>query len=254
MKNLRLAVIILVLAAVALGIFFLVRLVGELGPEPVPEIRATPTSMPTAAAGASEAESADEPSDEADEPASFEQCLDGVCEYLAELPVSGALVRMLDESAGYNWSAPSAACLVDLETFLTNLELLVDAYEFRLVDTLPDYKGPVSYQLPAPQDPVNDPAPNEGSALCTWSEDVDREDITCDVGVTRHEKGLTPEVRAALLLAAMDGVRRAWYEDRQLDLPPFYHEDFMEQFEPVVSVPEPDRYDMACWALYARPS
>ena len=245
MKNLRLAAIILVLGIVAFGIFFLVRPVGEPGPEPVPAITAT--------AGASEAEAADESPDEADVPAPFDQCLDGVCEYLAELPESGALVRMLDESADYNWDAPSAACLVDLETFLTNLELLVDAYEFRLVDTLPDYKGPVSYQLPATEDPINDPAPNEGSAVCTWSEDVDREDITCNVGVTRHEQGLTPEVRAALLLAAMDGVRRAWYEDRQLDLPPFYHEDFMKQFEPVVSVPEPDQYDMACWTLYARP-
>ena len=133
-------------------------------------------------------------------------------------------------------------------------ELLVDAYEFRLLDTLSDHQGPVSYQLPATEDPVNDPGPNEGRALCTWSEDAERENITCDVAVTRSEEGVTPEVRAALLLAAMDGVRRAWYEDRQLDLPPFYHEDFMKQFEPVVSMPEPDQYTMACWVLYGRPS
>lgn len=252
MKKLRPIIAILVLAAIAVGIFFLVRPTGEPVPEPVPEAISTPT--PRAAAGATGSDSEAASSDQAAGPPPFEQCLDGVCEYLAELPASGALVRMLDESADYNWSAPSAACLADLETFLTDQELLVDAYEFRLLDMLSDDQGPVSYQLPATEDPINDPGPNEGSALCTWSEDAERENIACDVAVTRIEEGLTPEVRATLLLAAMDGVRRAWYEYRQLDLPPFYHEDFMQQFEPVVSAPEPDQYTMACWVLYARPS
>ena len=264
MKKLRPIIAILVLAAIAVGIFFLVRPAGEPAPEPAPEVipaptptsapTSTPTSTPTAVAEPAASEAAGAALDEASEPVPFEQCLDGVCEYLAELPESGALVRMLDESADYNWSAPSDECLVDLETFLTNQEILVDAYEFRLLDTLSDYQGPVSYQLPATEDPINDPAPNEGSALCAWSEDADRENIACDVAVTRIEEGLTPAVRASLLLAAMDGVRRAWYENRQLNLQPFYHEDFMQQFEPVVSVPEPDQYDMACWVLYARPS
>ena len=256
MKKLRPIIAILVLAAIAVGIFFLVRPTGEPVPEPVPEAISTPTptSTPRAADGATGSDSEAASSDQAAGPPPLEQCLDGVCEYLAELPVSGALVRMLDESADYNWSAPSAACLADLETFLTDQELLVDAYEFRLLDMLSDDQGPVSYQLPATEDPINDPGPNEGSALCTWSEDADQEVITCDVAVTRIEEGLTPEVRATLLLAAMDGVRRAWYEYRQLDLPPFYHEDFMQQFEPVVSAPEPDQYTMACWVLYGRPN
>ena len=256
MKKLRPIIVILVLVAVAVGIFFLVRPTGEPVPEPevIPEPTSTPTSTPTPPPDEAPAasESAGATPDEAAEPAPFEPCLDGVCEYLAELPESGALVRMLDESADFNWSAPSDECLADLETFLTDRELLVDAYEFRLLDTLSDYQGPVSYQLPATEDPVNDPAPNEGSALCIWSEEADLESITCDVAVTRIEEGLKPEVRAALLLAAMDGVRRAWYEYRQRQLPPFYHEDFMEQFEPVVSVTEPDQYDMACWVLYSR--
>jgi len=252
LKKLRLLIAILVLAAVAVGIFFLVRPMGEPVPEPVPEAIATPT--PRAADGSTGSEAAAASPDQADDgQAPFEQCLNGVCEYLAQLPVSGALVRMLDESDDFNWSVPSAACLADLDTFLTDQELLVDAYEFRLLDTLSDHQGPVSYQLPTTEDPVNDPAPNEGSALCIWSEEADRENIACDVAVTRSEEGLTPAVRAALLLAAMDGVRRAWYEDRQLDLPPFYHEDVMKQFEPVVSMPEPDQYTMACWVLYGRP-
>ncbi len=255
MKKLRSIIAILVLAAVAVGIFFLVRPMGEPVPEPVPEAVSTPTptSTPRAADGSAGSEAASASPEQADGPPPFEQCLDGVCEYLAELPESGALVRMLDESADHNWSVPSAACLADLDTFLTDQGLLVDAYEFRLLDTLSDHQGPVSYQLPTTEDPVNDPAPNEGSALCTWSEEADRENIACDVAVTRSEEGLTPAVRAALLLAAMDGVRRAWYEDRQLDLPPFYHEDVMQQFEPVVSMPEPDQYTMACWVLYGRP-
>lgn len=254
MKKLRPIFAILVLAAVAVGVFFLVRPVGEPVPEPMPEAISTPTptSTPRAADESTGSESVAASPDQAEGPSPFAQCLDGICEYRAELPESGALVRMLDESADYNWSVPNAECLADLETFLTDQELLVDAYEFRLLDTLSDHQGPVSYQLPATEDPVNDPVPNEGSALCTWSEDADRENITCDVAVTRIEEGLKPEVRAALLLAAMDGVRRAWYEYRQLDLPPFYHEDFMEQFAPVVSVPEPDQYTMACWVLYAR--
>ena len=252
MKKLRPLIAILVLAAVAVGIFFLVRPMGEPVPKPVPEAISTPT--PRAADGSTGSEAAAVSPDQADGPPPFEQCLDGVCEYLAELPESGALVRMLDESADFNWSVPNATCLADLDTFLTDQELLVDAYEFRLLDTLFDYQGPVRYQLPATEDPVNDPGPNEGSALCTWSEDADQETIACDVAVTRIEEGVTPEVRAALLLAAMDGVRRAWYEYRQLDLPPFYHEDFMKQFEPAVSVPEPDQYTMACWVLYGRPS
>lgn len=246
MKKLRPGFAFLVIAAGVVGLFilfFLVRPAGE--PVPEPEMMPTPTSAPGA-------EAADAGPDHADGPASFERCLNGVCEYLAQLPTSGALVRMLDESDDFNWSVPSTECLANLDTFLTDQELLVDVYEFRLLDTLSDHQGPVSYQLPATEDPVNDPVPNEGSALCTWSEDADRENITCDVAVTRIEEGLTPEVRASLLLAAMDGVRRAWYEYRQLDLPPFYHEDFMEQFEPVVSVPEPDQYTMACWVLYAR--
>lgn len=255
MKKLRPILAILGLAAVAVGIFILVRPMGEPVSEPVPEAISTPTptSALRAANESSGSESVAASPEQAEGPPPFAQCLDGVCEYLAELPESGALVRMLDESDDFNWSVPSAECLADLDTFLTDQELLVDAYEFRLHDTLSDHQGPVSYQLPATEDPVNDPVPNEGSALCTWSEDDDREDITCDVAVTRIEEGLTPEVRAALLLAAMDGVRRAWYEDRQLDLPPFYHEDFMDQFEPVVSVSEPDQYTMACWVLYVRP-
>lgn len=247
MKKLRPGFAFLVIAAGVVGLFilffFLVRPAGE--PVPVPEMMPMPTSAPGA-------EAADAGPDHADGPAPFERCLNGVCEYLAQLPTSGALVRMLDESDDFNWSVPSTECLANLDTFLTDQELLVDAYEFRLLDTLSDDQGPVSYQLPATEDPINDPAPNEGSALCTWSEDADRENIACDVAVTHIEEGLTPEVRAALLLAAMDGVRRAWYEDRQLDLPPFYHEDFIKQFEPVVSVPEPDQYTMACWVLYAR--
>lgn len=250
MKKLRPGFAFLVIAAGVVGLFilfFLVRPAGEPMPEPVPEMMPTPTSAPGA-------EAANAGTDHADGPAPFERCLNGVCEYLAQLPASGALVRMLDESDDLNWSVPSAECLANLDTFLTDQELLVDAYEFRLLDTLSDHQGPVSYQLPATEDPVNDPAPNEGSALCTWSEDADRENIACDVAVTRIDEGLTPEVRASLLLAAMDGVRRAWYEDRQLDLPPFYHEDFMKQFEPVVFMPEPDQYTMACWVLYGRPS
>lgn len=255
MKKLRSGVAFLAIAAGVVGLlilFFLVRPAGEPVPEPVPEVMPLPTSA--TADGATGAESADAGPGHADGPAPFERCLNGVCEYLAQLPASGALVRMLDESDDFNWSVPSAACLADLDTFLTDQELRVDAYQFRLLDTIADNSGPVSYQLPATEDPVNDPAPNEGSALCTWSEDADRENIACDVAVTRIEEGLTPEVRATLLLAAMDGVRRAWYEYRQLDLPPFYHEDFMQQFEPVVSVPEPDQYTMACWVLYGRPS
>ena len=249
MKKLRPGFAFLVIAAGVVGLFILfllVRPAGEPVPEPVPETMPMPTSAP--------GEAADAGPEHADGSAPFERCLNGVCEYLAQLPVSGALVRMLDESDDFNWSVPSAECLGNLDTFLMDEELLVDAYEFRLLDTLSDNQGPVSYQLPATEDPLNDPAPNEGSALCTWSEDADRENIACDVAVTRIEKGLTPEVRASLLLAAMDGVRRAWYEDRQLDLPHFYHEDFMKQFEPVVSMPEPDQYTMACWVLYGRPS
>ena len=255
MKKLRSGVAFLAIAAGVVGLFilyFLVRPAGEPMPEPVPEEMPLPTSA--TADGATGAEAADAGPGHADGPAPFERCLNGVCEYLAQLPASGALVRMLDESDDFNWSVPSAACLADLDTFLMDQELRVDAYQFRLLDTIADSSGPVSYQLPATEDPVNDPAPNEGSALCTWSEDADRENIACDVAVTRIEEGLTPEVRATLLLAAMDGVRRAWYEYRQLDLPPFYHEDFMQQFEPVVSVPEPDQYTMACWVLYGRPS
>ena len=255
MKKLRSGFAFLVIAVGVVGLFilfFLVRPAGEPIPEPVPEVMPLPTSA--TADGATGAEAADVDPDHTDGPIPFEQCLDGVCEYLAELPTSGALVRMLDESADYNWSVPSAECLADLDTFLTDQELLVDTYEFRLLDMFSDDQGPVSYQLPATEDPVNDPAPNEGSALCIWSEDADRENIACDVAVTRSEEGLTSEVRAALLLAAMDGIRRAWYEYRQLDLTPFYHEDFMKQFEPVVSAPEPDQYTMACWVLYGRPS
>ena len=65
----------------------------------MPEITVPPppTSTLTAAAEVSESEAA----------APFEPCLGGVCEYLAELPESGTLVRILDESADYTGSSIS---------------------------------------------------------------------------------------------------------------------------------------------------
>ena len=241
----------LVVAVIIVAIVAALYLAGRPDPGPEPELTAaTPVPEPTPTTAPSEqTEVTETGSDQLD--TEFEACLAGVCEYFERLPESGSTITMIDASDQVNWSVPTEACLADLETFLVDQELLVDAYVFRLIDILEDVHGPVSYQLPPSDDPVNEPSPNEGSAKCAWSEADEQETINCDVSVTRHEHGMTAEVRAAVLLATMDGIRRTWYEDRLGELQHFYHEDVLEQFQPVVSVPEPDQYQMACWELTA---
>ncbi len=214
-------------------------------PVPSPDGTALPTITPP-----TETEVSTEPTPTSEPAATSVVCLDNVCRHEWELPdTPGTRLEMIDDSIDLNWSVPTEACLADIATFMNNEGIAMELVSFTLQDALPETGTPVFFQFPPSTDPINDPSPDESTAMCSL--DAGSERIAyCRVAVTRIDSEMNDNARLSLILAAMDALRRVHYEQVTEDLEGYYLAlaEELDRFEPVVRE-EDGAWTTNCWEL-----
>lgn len=208
---------------------------------------ASPTVTPTVSvAESSEAAPTPEPTTEP-----FLACLDNECRHELALPdPPGTLLEIIDDSSEFNWSIPTDACLADIAAFMTNEGIEMARISFTLQNALQGTGTPVFYQFPPSVDPLNAPSPNEGTAMCSLDTPSETS-AYCEVAVSRIDEEGNDNVRLALVLAAMDALRRVHYEQVTENLEAYYLalEEELDRFVPVIRE-ENGVWTTNCWELF----
>ncbi len=234
--------LLLLLVLVGLWYFLVYR---EPAPAPVPDLP-TPTPPPVTATPSAIRTPTPEPVAEISQ-----VCLQNECRHVLERPdIPDLRLEMIDDSTGWNWSQPTEACLADIAAFMAVEGIDMELVSFTLQDAVPNRGTPVYFQFPPPDDPINAPAPDEGIAVCNLAPDSHRH-AYCTTAVSRIDEGeINPNVRLALILAAMDALRRVHYEQVQEDLETYYLTlaEALDRFVPVVRE-ENGTWNTNCWEL-----
>ncbi len=171
-------------------------------------------------------------------------CLEDVCKVTRELPGLGIPIHFVDESATYNWTVPSAACLAALASFVDQEEMVWSDIAVVLKDELHQTGTPVEFQYPPSADPLHDPAPDAVMARCTVVAPA-RSRVACQVQVQAASELPNPNLEIALMAAALDGLRRVHHEEFLQALESFYHYSELELFVPVLQ-PHGDAWQSQC--------
>ncbi len=179
-------------------------------------------------------------------------CLDNECRHELEFPeVPDTWLEMVDDSLAYNWSVPSNTCLADIAAFMANEGIAMEWVSFTLLDVLPEpeTETPVFYEFPPSDDPINDPAPDAGTAMCVLDADSNKR-AYCQVAVSRIDEEMNDNARLALILVALDALRRVHYEQVTEDLEAYYLAlaEALPRFVPVVRE-ENGTWTTDCWDL-----
>lgn len=185
------------------------------------------------------------------EPTPLPPCTDGVCIHELALPdPAGTSLLLTDDSETLDWTVPEPVCLADIAAFLQQEDITFGSISFTLQDSgIPaDIGTPIQFEFPASPDPINAPAPDAAVTQCRLQAETGQ-DVDCHVSVERHAGLPNSNIQMALLLSAMDALRRVHYEDVRQDLEAFYHRpDNLELFHPVIRN-ENGQWTTRCWDL-----